>query len=322
MARPLTGSVRQVSANRWEGRVLDKHGTGKDVYHSFRSDDAAKAWIASALAAVVDGAAVSEPVPEQHWLDELTNCYLLVNYRPNGKAGPERVFEVRHQLTRMVTFLQTCWASPDDADFDGAQQLMQHLAGDLGVDGTPLSDQEAASVVALRESTQQEYRATLVRLLDLAVARRILAINPANSVQTQAPSTKAAKRRRKADARPNGPRMGLTLTALRPVLGQMHVLHQIVALLQRVLGLRVAEVYGLRVGDVEDFGEFGIFWVKAQLSRNSVSQSAIAVHQCESSRTLLTARRAGRCSALGRQRRLDERSSRTPSCPAASIRRH
>ena len=267
MARPTTGSVQQVSPNSWEGRVSDKHGSGKQMRRYFTTENAARAWVQAAVAAILDGRPVCEPVFEPHWLDELSAYYLAINYRPKGSALPERKGEVERQLKRMVMFLKVCWATPEDVHFDGAQGLMQHLAGELDTDGTPLTDKAAASVFALRQTTQQEYLATLNALLDLAVARRIISFNPAQTVRTQAPSVKAKMRRRKADSHPQGGRGILTLVELRLVLGRMHVLHQMVALLQRVMGLRVSEVYGLRVGDVEDFGDYGVFWVKAQGGR-------------------------------------------------------
>jgi integrase len=268
MARPITGSVEQVSPNSWQARVPDKHGTGEQMYRYFKTESVARVWIQGAIAEIRDGLPVSEPLAEQHWLDELSNYYVSINYRPKGNALPERTAEVERQLKRMVTFLKVRWATPEDVHFDGAQGLMQHLAGELDADGRPLTDTAAASVFALRETTQQEYLATLIALLDLAVARRTISFNPANTVRTQAPSAKAKTRRRKADSHPQGGRGTLTFAALRVVLGQMHVLHQMVALLQRVMGLRVSEVYGLRVRDVQDFGDYGVFWVKAQGGRN------------------------------------------------------
>jgi integrase len=71
---------------------------------------------------------------------------------------------------------------------------------------------------------------------------------------------KAAARRRPPTAQPRP----LSLAECARIASHLHAVHQLAFWLQRIMGLRISEAFGLLVGDVVDLGETGLLAVQGQ----------------------------------------------------------
>jgi integrase len=107
----------------------------------------------------------------------------------------------------------------------------------------------------------------------LWVLRRTLAFARANGLapagfdpteSLEAPSPDPARARR---SRPTGQPRPLSLPECARIASHLHVVHQSAFWLQRIMGLRVSEAFGLQVGDVVDLGEVGLLAVQGQGGR-------------------------------------------------------
>jgi integrase len=107
----------------------------------------------------------------------------------------------------------------------------------------------------------------------LWVLRRVLAFARANGLapagfdpteSLEAPSPDPARARR---SRPTGQPRPLSLPECARIASHLHVVHQSGFWLQRIMGLRVSEAFGLQVGDVVDLGEVGLLAVQGQGGR-------------------------------------------------------
>lgn len=267
MGRPATGSIKQLGSGTWEARVLDRHGTGKDRYEYFDDFAAAEQWRTEALEAIRNGLAVPDPLPVEHWLVELVRFYMQLNYKPHGNALPKRVDAVRRTLEdRVLPFFIPRWPTPNDVSFDDCVAFAEFLAGHCDIEGAPLTATAAAEVLALRETTQTEALRSFKALLALGVERGILLRHPAKSLQPQPRNRKARARRLRSEQRPIGPDgrpVRPSLSEVWRIACRVHILHQLTMFLQRIMGLRIGEVFGVLVGDIDDLGDFGVFYVKA-----------------------------------------------------------
>jgi integrase len=107
----------------------------------------------------------------------------------------------------------------------------------------------------------------------LWVLRRTLAFARANGLapagfdpteSLDAPSPDPARARR---SRPTGQPRPLSLAECARIASHLHVVHQSALWLQRIMGLRVSEAFGLQVGDLVDLGEVGLLAVQGQGGR-------------------------------------------------------
>jgi integrase len=86
--------------------------------------------------------------------------------------------------------------------------------------------------------------------------------DPTEGLEAPAPDPAAARTRApRAQPRP------LTLAECARVAGHLHPVHQIVFWLQRIMGLRISEAYGLLVSDLVDLGGIGMLAVQGQGGR-------------------------------------------------------
>ncbi|MGH9106409.1 MAG: hypothetical protein ACRDZX_11370, partial [Acidimicrobiales bacterium] len=106
----------------------------------------------------------------------------------------------------------------------------------------------------------------------LWVLRRVLGFARANGLfppgfdpteGLDAPLADKALARRPAGSQPRP----LTLAECALIAGHLHSVHQIVFWLQRIMGLRISEAFGVRVGDVIDLGDTGLLAVQGQGGR-------------------------------------------------------
>lgn len=107
----------------------------------------------------------------------------------------------------------------------------------------------------------------------LWVLRRVLAFARANGLapagfdpteSLEAPSPDPAQARR---SRPTGQARPLSLPECARIASHLHVAHQTAFWLQRIMGLRVSEAFGVQVGDLVDLGEVGLLAVQGQGGR-------------------------------------------------------
>jgi integrase len=89
--------------------------------------------------------------------------------------------------------------------------------------------------------------------------------------------------RRRADAELRRP---LAMTEVARVAAHLHVVHQLVLWLMRVLGLRVSEAFGPRVGDIVDLGEYGLVVINRQGGRAFLVRNGDQVETVYSKDTL------------------------------------
>ncbi|MHB1929824.1 MAG: hypothetical protein ACYCUG_10470 [Acidimicrobiales bacterium] len=119
-----------------------------------------------------------------------------------------------------------------------------------------------------REGLSQSYVADA-----LWVLRRVLAFARANGLapagfdpteSLEAPSPDPARARR---SRPTGQPRPLSLPECARIASHLHVAHQTAFWLQRIMGLRVSEAFGVQVGDLVDLGDVGLLAVQGQGGR-------------------------------------------------------
>jgi integrase len=107
----------------------------------------------------------------------------------------------------------------------------------------------------------------------LWILRRILAFaranglfppgfDPTEGLEAPLPDA-AAARSRKPTSQPRP----LTLVECARIASHLHAVHQLAFWLQRIMGLRISEAFGLLVGDVVDLGEYGMLAVQGQGGR-------------------------------------------------------
>jgi integrase len=86
--------------------------------------------------------------------------------------------------------------------------------------------------------------------------------DPTESLEAPAPDPARARR-----SRPTGQPRPLSLAECARIASQLHVVHQAAFWLQRIMGLRVSEAFGVQVGDLVDLGQVGLLAVQGQGGR-------------------------------------------------------
>ncbi|MGH9082965.1 MAG: hypothetical protein ACRDWN_06440, partial [Acidimicrobiales bacterium] len=86
--------------------------------------------------------------------------------------------------------------------------------------------------------------------------------DPTEGLDAPLPDAAAARTRRTT-----GQPRPLTLPECARIASHLHAVHQLTFWLQRIMGLRISEAFGLLVGDVVDLGEYGMLAVQGQGGR-------------------------------------------------------
>ncbi|HZT67368.1 MAG TPA: hypothetical protein VFA11_16385 [Acidimicrobiales bacterium] len=86
--------------------------------------------------------------------------------------------------------------------------------------------------------------------------------DPTESLEAPAPDPARARR-----SRPTGQPRPISLPECARIASHLHVVHQSAFWLQRIMGLRVSEAFGIQVGDLVDLGEVGLLAVQGQGGR-------------------------------------------------------
>lgn len=182
------------------------------------------------------------------------------------RAGPDRATQVRWILNRYVN----PWFAPQTATIGDVTYFMVHawlmrLAGrpraDTGNDGT-ITD--APQPVGLSQPVIADALWALRGVLAFARATGIVAsgFDPTDGLVAPAPDPARARTKP-----PTCPPRPLTLPECARIAAHLHPVHQLTLWLQRVMGLRISEAFGLLVDDVIDHGDTGLLLVHGQGGR-------------------------------------------------------
>jgi predicted transcriptional regulator/integrase len=245
MGRPATGHIELLPSGQFRASVPERRGSTRRIRHKFHSRDAAETWIVIALAALEAGKPIPEPVPEVHWFTELCYAWHNLNYEQYQKAQPHRSTVVlRHINLHILPWFTKRWPTPQSAADSDCHTFMLRLAGRCLDDGTStVGDPTAQRQAALREDTAGDIRKVLVQALEFGVAGGILPRNVATTCWAAEPLPSSILR-----AKPQVNH--ITLAETRRLVGEMHVFHLLEVWIQRLIGVRVGEGFGLRVGSV------------------------------------------------------------------------
>ncbi len=119
--------------------------------------------------------------------------------------------------------------------------------------------------VALSQAVVAEALWVLRRVLAFARANGMLAPGFDPTEGLEAPSPDPAKVRRRQPTRQPRP---LTLPECKRIAAHLHPVHQTAFWLQRILGLRISEAFGILVGDVVDLGDSALVAIQGQGGRS------------------------------------------------------
>ena len=271
MGRPLTGSIRVSPSGRFEASIPSAKGSAQRVVATFDTQAQAQTWLDQAAAQVNAEQVVVAPCASLRvsWFSKLCSDWHQRHHLIEQQGQPERAEAVLIHIRRhLLPYFEPRWASPSDVDYDACTKFMQFLAGrrdsnDLLAVGNP-----AVKTSSISPYYQGEIIRTLSAVLDEGMKKGIVATNPAKKLRTVKPLNGKAKKKSTSTKKKATNSAGVyTLSEYRSFAAQLHPIHQLAMWLQRVVGLRVGEVYGIRVGDVIRDGAYGIYHVAAQGGR-------------------------------------------------------
>ncbi|MDP9388564.1 MAG: hypothetical protein M3Q48_11805 [Actinomycetota bacterium] len=152
----------------------------------------------------------------------------------------------------------------------------------------PASDLVSAGVGAASRAPRAMSRAYVTdmlwahsKILDWGRANGWQIADFARDVHALSPDETVARKRPEAELR-----RPLSVAELARVAAHLHVVHQLVLWLMRILGLRISEAFGPRVGDIVDLGEVGLLFVERQGGRAFITRTRGGVETTYSKRTL------------------------------------
>ena len=198
----------------------------------------------------------------------VADLWVATAYDDLRRAGPDRAVQVRWILERYVH----PWFVPQTDTIGDVTYFMVH-AWLLRLAGRPLSDparessgdDDGLQPVGLSQSVIADALWTLRGVLGFARATGIVApgFDPTQGLVTPAPDP-ATARTKPPTCQPRP----LTLPECARIASHLHPVHQLALWLQRVMGLRISEAFGVVVDDVIDNGDTGLLLVRGQGGRN------------------------------------------------------
>ncbi|MBW3642279.1 MAG: hypothetical protein KY447_05130 [Actinobacteria bacterium] len=152
----------------------------------------------------------------------------------------------------------------------------------------PSSDLVSAAIGAASRAPRAMSRAYVTdmlwahsKILDWGRANGWAIPDFARDVHALTPDETVARKRPEAELR-----RPLSVAELARVAVHLHVVHQLVLWLMRILGLRISEAFGPRVGDLVDLGEVGLLFVQRQGGRAFLTRTRTGVETNYSKGTL------------------------------------
>lgn len=183
------------------------------------------------------------------------------------RAGPDRATQVRWILNRYVI----PWFGPQTSTIGDVTYFMVH-AWLMRLAGRPCADTdlvvgESGGVVqpaGLSQAVIADALWTLRGVLGFARATGIVpsGFDPTEGLVAPAPDPAIARTKPPTCA----PRP-LSLPECARIASHLHPVHQLTLWLQRVMGLRISEAFGVLVDDVIDHGDTGVLLVRGQGGR-------------------------------------------------------
>lgn len=133
------------------------------------------------------------------------------------------------------------------------------LAAGFSLDGR---DQDGRARRGLSTDYSTEILNTLRAITRLARSRGLISVDPLLNVKASKPRPAVANRKPDTERE-----RALTWNEVRAIAGELNVHHQVALWIQRVLGLRISEAFGLRLSDILDFGDAALVVVQRQGGR-------------------------------------------------------
>ncbi len=194
--------------------------------------------------------------------------WVATGYDDLRRAGPDRATQVPWILSRYVI----PWFGPQTSTIGDVTYFMVHawlmrLTGRPLVDTWPDGSMSEAVVrpAGLSQSVIADALWTLRAVLGFARATGIVApgFDPTEGLAAPAPDPAHARTKPPSCA----PRP-LSMGECARIASHLHPVHQIALWLQRVMGLRISEAFGVLVDDVIDHGDTGLLLVRGQGGRS------------------------------------------------------
>jgi hypothetical protein len=197
------------------------------------------------------------------WLLHLAGCLPVAV--PTGIGGAE-YFDDRMLSLAEAAELAECSTSTVKRRRRGGRLPNARHDEIRGCIVVPVSDLAAAGLLG-GPATGQGYSRGYAKELLLALRKVIVHAKTQHWITHEATEglraltpDAAVARTKPATVRPRP----LSLPECRQVAEHLHVVHQLVLWMQRLLGLRISEAYGPHVGDVVEFGDQGLLMVGRQ----------------------------------------------------------
>ena len=217
-----------------------------------------------------DSLAFASPITEASATDIVSvgELWVTTAYDDLRRAGPDRATQVRWILSRYVN----PWFEPQTSTIGEVTYFMVH-AWLMRLAGRPLADTDpcgsgrggVVNPVGLSQSVIADALWTLRGVLGFARATGIVppGFDPTEGLVAPAPDPAHARTKPPSCA----PRP-LSMGECARIASHLHPVHQLALWLQRVMGLRISEAFGVLVDDVIDYGDTGLLQVRGQGGRS------------------------------------------------------
>ena len=197
-------------------------------------------------------------------------------------AGPERLLTISEAMVFCARSEATIRRALRDRRLPGARR------GAAGQWLIPASDLVSAGIGRASRAPRAMSRAYVTdmlwahsKILDWARANGWQIPDFERDVHALTPDDTVA--RKPPDAQLRRP---LSVPEVARVAVHLHVVHQLVLWLMRLLGLRISEAFGPRVGDLVDLGDVGLLFVERQGGRAFVTRTRTGAETTYSKQTL------------------------------------
>lgn len=216
-----------------------------------------------------DSLAFVSPITEASATDiaSVGELWVTTAYDDLRRAGPDRATQVRRILSRYVN----PWFGPQTSTIGDVTYFMVH-AWLMRLAGRPLVDTRAGGLgsggvvqhVGLSQAVIADALWTLRGVLGFARATGIVppGFDPTEGLVAPAPDPAHARTKPPSCA----PRP-LSMGECARIASHLHPVHQLALWLQRIMGLRISEAFGVLVDDVIDYGDTGLLLVRGQGGR-------------------------------------------------------
>lgn len=198
----------------------------------------------------------------------VADLWVATAYDDLRRAGPDRAAQVRWILSRYVL----PWFVPQTDSIGDVTYFTVH-AWLLRLAGRPRSDPardasedcDGLQSVSLSQPVIADALWTLRGVMGFARATGFVApgFDPTQGLVAPAPDP-ATARIKSPTCQPRP----LTLPECARIASHLHPVHQLALWMQRVMGLRISEAFGMLVDDVIDHGDTGLLLVRGQGGRN------------------------------------------------------